>query len=82
MPFWLKISLILLCIVMVLFALDHLLLWMESRNWIYWRRRPPGSSPLAGVMKDFQHLVEPQSRQVIEDQRQRQAVRDDQIGQK
>jgi hypothetical protein len=28
-------------IMLAALALDHLLLWMESRGWIYWRRNRP-----------------------------------------
>ena len=60
-----------------LIAFDRLMLWMERRGWVYWRKRerPTGGGGMAGVLTEFQGLVEPQVRHVIEDREERTAVR-------
>ena len=72
------------CVVAVagaLFAADRVGASMERRGWIYWRkRRPPagggpGGGGLSGVLTDFQQIVEPQVRHVIEDREERRLVR-------
>ncbi len=45
-----------------LFGADRLALRMERRGWIYWRKRPAGSGATAGVLTEFQKIVEPQVR--------------------
>jgi hypothetical protein len=82
MPIWIRVVLVVLAIAVGLFAVDRLFVWMESRGWIYWRHRPVGSaSPARGILTEFQQLVEPQIRHVIEDQQQRRAVNDERQGQ-
>ncbi len=72
-----------LVVVLVLVALDRLALWMESRGWIYWRRnrKTPGGGGMGGVLSEFQQLVEPSVRHVIEDKQERRARADDDLGQ-
>jgi hypothetical protein len=78
MPPWLKITLVLLAIPFALFAFDRLMLNFERRGWIYWRKRPPGSSsPGRALLAEFQQLVEPEIRHVQEHDRQQRAVIDD-----
>lgn len=79
MPPWLKVTLVLLAILVALFCFDRLMLWMERRGWIYWRKRPSGSaSPGRAILTEFQQLVEPEIRHVQEHERQQRAVIDDQ----
>lgn len=62
--------------VAVLFLLDRLALGMERRGWIYWRKRKPtGGGGMAGVLSEFQQLVEPQVRHVAEDREERRVLR-------
>ena len=71
----------LIAAVAALVAIDRAGLWMERRGWIYWRKRQPdaargtGGGGLSGVLTDFQALVEPQVRHVIEDREERRLVR-------
>ena len=71
----------LIAAIVVLVAIDRVALWMERRGWIYWRKRQPGvargagGGGLSGVLTDFQQLVEPQVRHVIEDREERRVVR-------
>ena len=67
----------------VLFVLDRLALWMERRGWIYWRKRKPSGrgGGLSGVLTDFQQLVEPEVRHVIEAREQERSMKVDLAGQ-
>ena len=58
----------------VLVVLDQLALWMQRRGWIRWRKpaaRPSGGGGMSGLLTEFQQLVEPQVRHVIEDREER-----------
>ena len=60
--------------VIVLVVLDQLALWMQRRGWIRWRKTAPpptGGGGMAGLLTEFQQLVEPQVRHVIEDREER-----------
>ena len=60
--------------VIALVVLDQVALWMARRGWIYWRKSPTPSSGgggAAGLLTEFQQLVEPQVRHVIEDREER-----------
>ena len=65
------------CLVIALVVLDQVALWMARRGWIHWRRTPARSAGggMAGVLTEFQQLVEPQVRHVIEDREERRVVR-------
>ena len=66
---------ILACVVIALVVLDQFALWMARRGWIYWRKQPRsasgGGGAMAGLLTEFQQLVEPQVRHVIEDREER-----------
>lgn len=49
-----------------LFALDRLFLFMESRGWIYYRRRKPGSSALSNACLEVQQLLEPSKKHIVQ----------------
>lgn len=60
--------------VIVLVVLDQLALWMQRRRWIRWRKPSPrttGGGGMSGLLTEFQQLVEPQVRHVIEDREER-----------
>jgi hypothetical protein len=59
-----------------LFGADRLFLWMESRGWIYWRRKR-GSGGCARVLTGVQEFVEPQVQHVIQDQEERRCTIDE-----
>jgi hypothetical protein len=57
------IALCLLALAVVLFYLDRLGLWMQRRGWISYRKQEPrrsGGGAMAGLMTEFQKIVEPQ----------------------
>jgi hypothetical protein len=71
-----------LAVVLGLVAVDRLALWMASRGWIRWRRSErSGGGAMAGVLTEFQQIVEPSVRHVIEDRQERHARVDKDAGQ-
>lgn len=46
-----------------LYGLHRLGLWMESKDWIYYRRRPKGG---AGFVLDIAATIDPGARAVVE----------------
>jgi hypothetical protein len=71
-----KLAVAMIGIIAGLFVLDRLGLWMEKRGWIYWRkkkRESTGGGAMAGMLTEFQKLVEPQTEhriQVMEERRE------------
>jgi len=62
----LKIFLWLLLVGAAVFALDRLLLYMEKRGWIYYRKKKPSSSALSNACLEVQQLLEPSKKYVVE----------------
>ena len=63
----------LLGVIVLLFVLDRIGLWMERRGWIYYRKVKPqrgggggGGGAFAGMLTEFQRIVEPQTQSRIE----------------
>ncbi|MCR4395207.1 MAG: hypothetical protein NUW07_00560 [Candidatus Saccharicenans sp.] len=50
----------------LLFGLDRLFLFMESRGWIYYRRKKPSSSALSNACLEVQQLLEPSKKYIVE----------------
>lgn len=61
-----------LLIAVALVALHRLLLRLERKGWIYYRKMTPGSA-IGGAMGVFQELAQPEIRHVIEAEDQRKA---------
>ena len=58
-----------------LYLFDRLLLWMESRGWVYWRKTKRPTGPGVGnALLEIQTLVEPAARHLLE---LRQEVKED-----
>ena len=85
MPPWLLVLGLLVALAGVLFAAHRLLLWMDRRQWIFYRGRfrrgfgrpaneSSGCGGMAGLLTSFQQLVEPEIRYVMEEKDQRQAA--------
>jgi hypothetical protein len=58
-------------LVLVIFLVDRLLLWMEWRGWIDYRRTHPGrmnSSQVGPAFLAIQGLLEPEKRHAAEEQ--------------
>ena len=72
------VALVMLLGIAALFAVDRLGCWMERRGWIYWRKRErKGGGGMSGVLSEFQQLVEPEVRHVIEAREQDRAMKVD-----
>ena len=71
---WLSQGGIFLGIIIVLWACDRLLLWMEAKGWIYWRKVKRKPSADLGMVELF-GMADPNIRHVIEAQRQGQEKR-------
>lgn len=51
----------------IMTALHFLALWMERRGWIYYRRRSAGGGgATAGLLNEFQKIVEPRVEHCIQ----------------
>ena len=70
-PLWIKIASVPACIIVAIRLFHLLMLWMESRDWIYYKRKRPSRSSSRAVLGAFQEFVQPEIRHVQEDRRQR-----------
>jgi hypothetical protein len=73
-PKWLIVILIIVGVIGGLIALDRLLLWMEAKGWIYWRKVKPRGGGLAVGLMAMQQFIEPDVRHVREERDQRRAA--------
>src|SRR3954447_17505245 len=73
------IALLALAAIALLYALNRLLRWCESRGWIHYRKIKPKESMRAGF-NALQQFVEPQIVHIIEDKEQRHAADKDEQG--
>ncbi|MBK8233590.1 MAG: hypothetical protein IT349_08850 [Candidatus Eisenbacteria bacterium] len=74
-----RYGLILCLFVLGLFTLDRLLLWLESRRWIYYRRsKGAGTGALTGGLHELHAALDPGARVVQEVQREEQTEEDEQ----
>jgi hypothetical protein len=79
----LKIVLVLAGLVLAGFLVDRLLLWMEWRGWIEYRRTDPGRMNYGQIGPAFltiQGLLEPEKRHAAEEQTALRTERDDEGG--
>lgn len=63
----------------LLWLADRVLLWMERREWIYWRRSK-GTPSRAGLVRaslELQTLLEPEKRYVLELKKEEKTLEDD-----
>jgi hypothetical protein len=74
-----QVAAVVAAVLIGLILLDRVAVWMERRGWIYWRKEKradgPGGGGTAGLLTEFQQLVEPQVRHVIQDREERRLVR-------
>jgi hypothetical protein len=61
-----KIILWIVGIGIALFLLNKALLKMESRGWIYYRRKAPTRSSLGNAFLEIQSLLEPSKKAMVE----------------
>ncbi|MFO0724489.1 MAG: hypothetical protein U1E65_11940 [Myxococcota bacterium] len=48
----------------VLFAVDRVLLWLESRGLVYWRRRGAGRAAMGSALAELEAQLRPPAREV------------------
>jgi hypothetical protein len=65
MIWWKPVGLVLLA-GGILFGLDRLLLWMESKGWIYWRKSKTSASRIGNAMLEVHSFFEPSKKHLIE----------------
>ena len=61
-----KIILWIAGIALALLLLDKVLLKMESRGWIYYRRKAPTRSSLGNAFLEIQSMLEPSKKAMVE----------------
>ena len=59
-------ALIVLGGVLLLFGLDRLGLWMESRGWIYYRKKKPQPGGLGNALLELHTLLQPSREHIVE----------------
>ncbi|MGQ9801988.1 MAG: hypothetical protein ACUVRL_10050 [Candidatus Saccharicenans sp.] len=62
----LKIIFWILAVIGFLLALDRLLLYLEIKGWIYYRRKKPNPGSVGNVCLEIQQLLEPSKKYVIQ----------------
>lgn len=50
----------------LIFVLNRFLLYMESRGWIYYRKKKPGSGALSSACIEIQQMLEPSKKYVVQ----------------
>lgn len=63
---WLIIGGWVLAGIMIFYLLDRLATWMESKGWLYWRKRGGAYSRLGNAFLEMQAMFEPGKKYVIE----------------
>jgi hypothetical protein len=64
---------VVLALIAGLFLFDRLMLLMERKGWIYWRRTKPGRGAAGSAFLEVQSLLEPDKRYVLEMRREEEA---------
>src|SRR5438093_11815738 len=79
---WMKGALGALAAAILLLLADQVLLWMERRDWIYWRKnkKTPNRASLGSAALEIQKLLEPEKRYVLELKREEKTLEDDECG--
>ena len=54
-------------ILLSLWAIDKLLLWMEDRGWINYRRKFPSRTSIGNAFLEVQSLIEPGKKATVEE---------------
>ena len=64
---WSIVFIAIAAVTVAVFLLDQLMLWVERRGWIYYRKRQPsGGSGVGNALLEVQSLIEPDKRAMIE----------------
>ncbi|MDR3719439.1 MAG: hypothetical protein P4K98_11595 [Bryobacteraceae bacterium] len=60
-----------------LYGLHRLALWMESRGWIYYKKKHASAGTLSAAFLEIQAIAQPEKKYVLEMRRDQRAERDD-----
>jgi hypothetical protein len=60
------------------FVLDQIGLRLESKGWLYWRKKKPSGGGLGNALQEFEAFLRPSARHVIEVKQKDSKQRDDQ----
>jgi hypothetical protein len=71
--------LVMLGVVLGLYGLHRLLLWMETKGWIYYMRKRASTNTLGNAVLGLQQLIQPGAEHVLEE-RQSQRVQQEYAG--
>lgn len=65
--------------IVALFVLDGVLLWLEKRGWIYWRRvkRKSSGGGIGAGLNAMNTMFDPSARHAIEARKEQEMVEDD-----
>jgi NADH:ubiquinone oxidoreductase subunit 4 (subunit M) len=59
-----------------LYGLHRLALWMESRGWIYYKKKHASAGALSAAFLEIQALAQPEKKYVLEMRQDQRAERD------
>ncbi|HUH07028.1 MAG TPA: hypothetical protein VML96_04380 [Egibacteraceae bacterium] len=59
-----------LLVLALLAAADRFLLWVESRGWLFYRRRKASSSSASNAMLELHAIFEPEKHHVVVERRE------------
>lgn len=68
-----------ICAAIIIYVLDKFGLWLEAKGLIYWRRKKPSGGGLGNALQEFESLLRPSAKYVIEF-KQRESKRNDDQG--
>lgn len=54
------------CVLVALYGLHRLALWLESKDWLYYRRKPTAGSIGRSLFLDIHQMMEPGKKHVVE----------------
>jgi hypothetical protein len=77
LPAIFQVAVPVLALSLVLLFLDRLLLWCESKGWIYWRRRKASPGTAGAAFLEVHAMLEPGKAHVVEEMKQVREERDD-----
>ncbi len=58
------VKIVLICA--VIFSLDRFLLWLESKGWLFYRKRKSSGGFVGNALLELNSIFQPSSRNVIE----------------
>lgn len=70
-----KLLITIFLISIVFFIFDRLFLWIESRGWIYYRRRKPSPGGVGNALMELQKQLQPQARHEIQIQKKEEFIK-------